>query len=228
MVEPITSAYQQTPWEPTVDLTGNKDSDQAGQKAAAQYTGIYGGSPTVTDQSPPPPRDASPAATAVPVLNPAYVQAPDFVPNAPPDSGGGTSADAGGASSSDPFYIDLGALLTAEQQCMNATLVAVEGYEILVNTVSAAIASDTIFGQHADGQDNQLNSEGQQFAATTDPQMQQLLNELGGVIEMMGQFNAMLNNAGQMYTYADDSSAFPSTEVIHLQNDLTNSAPPPT
>jgi hypothetical protein len=209
MTSPITSLYQGTPWEPTVYLTGNKEANQAQQKAAAQFTSVYGGSPTVTSQGAP---QSSPGSGAkVPTLTSAYQKAPDLVPNKPPSPSGGAGSPGGATSSSDPFSIDLGAALTAEQQCLNATQNAIAGYETLVTTVSPAMGSGSIFGQHADGNGDQLDPEGQQFAASTDPQMQQLLNAVGGVIGMMGQFNAMLNNAFQMYTWADYSSAFPAT-----------------
>jgi hypothetical protein len=219
---PITSAYQDTPTEPTVYLTGNKDANQAQQKAAAWYTRIYGGSATVVHGSAP---SESPGSGAtVPALTTAYQTAPDFVPNAPPapnPDGGGPAVP----SSSDPFYVDLGALRTAEQTCLNATRATIQAYQTLLNTVSPAISSGTIFGQDVEdtlyttgGGKNlgpmktaydQYDKEGQQVAAATDPAMQQLLYEVGGVIELMGQFNALLNNAGQMYTWTDDQSAFP-------------------
>jgi hypothetical protein len=213
MTSPIKSAYQNPAWAPTVYLTGNKNSDDAAQKAAAQYTSVYGSSPTLTHQGAPPDvtnQSAPGAATQVPTLAAAYQHAPDLGPNAPPASGGG--APGGGPTpSSDPFYVDLGAVLTAENQCLNATQNTIAEYESLVATVKAAINSSTVFGQHADGNGDPLDPEGQQFAASTDPQMQQLLNQLGGVIGLVGQINAALNNAGQIYTWTDYSSAFPDS-----------------
>jgi hypothetical protein len=202
MASANTSAYQGTPWEPTVYLTGNKESNQAQQSAAAQYTKTYGGSATVTHQGAP---SSSPSDEApIPSLAAAYQQAPDFVPNAPPSgaSGNGNSTP----SSSNPFFIDLAALGAAEQQCLNATQNAIAGYETLASTVSSAMGSSTIFGQRVDN--DQLDPQARQYASSTDAEMTQVLHYVGGVIEVMGQFNAMLNNAGQMYTYTDSSSAF--------------------
>lgn len=200
MTSANTSAYQGTPWEPTVYLTGNKESNKAQQSAAAQYTKTYGGSATVSSQSAP---SSGPSYEApIPSLAAAYQQAPDFVPNAPPSGGSGGSTP----SSSDPFFIDLAALGAAEQQCLNATQNAIAGYETLVSTVSSAMGSSTIFGQEVDN--DQLDPQAKQYAKSTDAAMTQVLHYVGGVIEVMGQFNAMLNNAGQMYTYTDSSSAF--------------------
>jgi hypothetical protein len=204
MTSANTSGFQETPWEPTVYLTGNKDSNQVQQNAAAQYTKIYGGSPTVTHGSPPSAgtNDAAP----VPSLAAAYTQAPDFVPNAPPMSGGGNG---GNTPSSDvPFFIDLAALRAAEQQCLNATQNAIAGYETLTSTVSSAMASTTIFGQEVDN--DQLDPDAKQFAKSIGPGMTTVLHFVGSVIEGMGQFNALLNNTGQMYTYTDSNCAFPS------------------
>jgi hypothetical protein len=222
MTSAITSAYQDTPWEPTVYLSSNKDANQDQENAAKQYTGIYGGSYTTTNESAP---TASPGAGApIPNLGPAYQQAPDLVPNKP---GGGAGAGAPPSGSSNPFYIDLGAVRTTEQQCLNATSEASAGYETLKSSVTGATSSSTIWGQDVENTEplqggrsgsgpvitsyDKLDSEGKSYAATIDPAMQQLLNQVGGVIEMMGQFNALLNNGLQMYTYTDDSSAFPAT-----------------
>jgi hypothetical protein len=222
MTDPIKSAYQDPAWEPTVYLTGNKQANQDQRDAASKYTSVYGGSYTTTSQSAP--KDTPGPGAKVPDVAAAYTQAPDLVPNPPAPAGSGSPGPSSG--SSNPFYIDLGALRTAEQKCLNATSDAMNGYDTLKSTATAAISSPYIFGQDVEatsyqhaGRDtgplvtayDQLDPEGQQFAASTDPAMQQLLAEVGGVLVMMGQFNALLNNGGQMYTYTDDSSAFPPT-----------------
>jgi hypothetical protein len=51
-----------------------------------------------------------------------------------------------------------------------------------------------------------LDSEGEAFAGSMIPAMEQLLNQVGGIIETMGIFAALLNNAGQMYANADYNS----------------------
>jgi hypothetical protein len=192
--------YPQTPpaFEPTID-----GSDKAQQNAAAQYTKTYGGSVTVSNQNPsssngPFYNYPEPDVTA------AYQQAPDFVPNPPPGSGSGTPG--GGASDSDAFLIDLAALKAAEQVCLGATEEAITACENLKSTVSSAVASPTIFGQEVDK--DPLDADAKQFALGMEATMSQVLYYFAGVVELMGQFNALLNNAGQMYTWADYSSAF--------------------
>jgi hypothetical protein len=125
------------------------------------------------------------------------------------------------------FTIDLGALKTAEQSFLDATTASVNAYETLKPIVTNAINSDTIFGQNvayvssnsgytslaAGGfgettTPDPLNDEGKQFAASIGPELHNLLVSAAGVLELMGGFSAMLNNAGQMYTYTDSSAAF--------------------
>jgi hypothetical protein len=57
-----------------------------------------------------------------------------------------------------------------------------------------------------------LDSEGQQFAGAINPAMEQLLQVIASTVETMGTFGAMLNNAGQMYTDGDATSAFPAPD----------------
>ena len=220
MTSPITPATPATPWEPTVYLTGNDQANSDQLAAASKYTSIYGGTYTQTHAPAP---QASPGQGAnVPGLATSYTRAPDLVPNKP--GGGSKGSPSAAAGSSNPFYVDLGAVRAAEQTCLNATSDAIVGYDTLKSTATAAISSPYIFGQDVETTRNsgsghisgplvtaydKLDPEGKQFAASIDPAMQLLLAEVGGVIEMMGQFNAMLNNAGQMYTWTDYSSAFP-------------------
>lgn len=222
MTQPIAPAYQSTPWQPTIDTSAAKAELQDEQQAAAQYTSIYGGSPLSSSH----PASSPPGEGAVvPSLSVAYTDSPHLVPipGKIPNNGAGLSGAVAEA-----FSIELGTLRASEQTCLNATAGAVDGYETLKSTVTSAINSSTIFGQNAamitaNGRPSPaavangpasnldpLDSEGQQFAASIDPQMEKLLYHVGAVIEAMGQFNAMLNNAGQMYTEADYNSAFPA------------------
>jgi hypothetical protein len=235
MTEALKSSYEGTPpaFEPTVDLSAKDAGDE--KKAAAKYTSIYGGSPQFINHP-----DStehlrnSPGTyvdTKVPVLATAYTDAPDLVPTKPPGQTGSGSPGAAGGSAS-PFYIDLGAARAAEQTCLDATSRAMEGYDTLKRTVTTALNSNSIFGQEVGktprinpgGEPGQgppgnlppptfpdkLDSEGRDFAASINPQMQSLLAQLGAVIEAMGQFDALLNNSFQMYAYTDHSSAFPT------------------
>lgn len=220
MTQPIAPAYQSTPWQPVIDTSAAKAELQDEQKAAAQFTSVYGGSPIET----PHPAPSSPGAgSPVPNLQTAYSDAPHLVPV----QGSGNSSSAASVALAEAFSIELGTLRASEQTSLNATAAAIDGYDTLKSTVNSAISSDSIFGQSdtvptvgppgraqaafgPSGDLDPLDSEGQQFAASIDPQMQKLLFQVGAVIEAMGHFNAMLNNAGQMYTDADYNSAFPT------------------
>jgi hypothetical protein len=61
---------------------------------------------------------------------------------------------------------------------------------------------------------DQLDSEGRQFAAAIDPQMEQLLQSAAGLIEAIGAFTALLNNAGQVYAQADYNSDFTAVPTV--------------
>jgi hypothetical protein len=235
--DPIDSIYQQTPWQPTVYQNASDASDV--QKAAAAYDQYYRGSPTVTTGSPPadsPPDPAGNFAAAyVPTLTNAYTQAPDFVPTPPPvTSGAGVGAAIG---SSSAFNVDLGQVRGTEQTCLGAASAAIDGYNTLKNDVMPAVQSDNIWGQNVyqsswvgsvggsrSWQTNYdpLNKEGDAFAASVNPGMQQLLGQVGGAIEALGQFCALLNNSGQMYTYTDfESSVGPAPEMWQASHIIT-------
>jgi hypothetical protein len=219
----------QNPWEPTI----NSSSTQDEKNAAAQYTSVYGGSPTGATPSGPTLLDSY----GVPDLGMAYQQSPDLVPNAP--GGGGTTSpsELAGAVAyvlqySPNFGIDLAALLSAEQAVLDKTSATVTEYENLKSLVTNAASSSSIFGQNVGFKDTwentgtgrggrgptaghyltrtvyeNLDKEGIAFANAINPQMEYLLQQIGGVLEMMGTYAAMLNNAGQLYAYTDSKSA---------------------
>lgn len=239
-VDPIRSKYQKTPWQPTVDPSSGDVSDQ--QSAISTYQETYGDAPYT------PPSGSSTTATAssywYPILSVAYSTAPGFVPLEETAS----HTHASGPPSSPPaavaqeFSIRLGDLMAAEQTCLDATSKAADEYQRLSSVASGAIHSNSIFGQivgtggggsgdprNGDkkssfmGGDSPLkydplDSEGKAFAQTIIPQMEQILQAIGNTIETMGQFTALLNNAGQMYTEADAGSAFPPPS--HMQGGL--------
>ncbi len=216
---------QQTPWEPTI----NPKSTQDEKNAAAQYTSVYGGSPTGTTPSGP----TLLGSYNVPDLGMAYTRSPDFVPKPPPGASGGGGSAATGAVFDIPIDIDLAALSSAEQAVLDKTSATVTEYENLKSLVRGAASSSSIFGQNVGFRDTwqdthvggmgrgpgagsvrpvtvyeNLDKEGIAFANAMSPQMEYLLQQIGGVLEMMGTYAAMLNNAGQMYAYTDSKSAF--------------------
>jgi hypothetical protein len=206
-------------WHPTVS-TGGKDSKDE-TKAAEKYDSIYGGSYTTT--APPPSSPPGTGGTIWP-LSMAYTTAPDLIPVPESQSAGSAST----VPLAEQFNVDLGAVRSTEQTFLTATGNILSAYQSLSTTVQSAVSSDSIFGQLdttpptssptskapstlGDGvQWDSLDDEGKDFASSVDPQMQQLLASVSDVIESMGQFNALLNNAAQMYTDADASSAFPA------------------
>jgi hypothetical protein len=218
MTDAAKSKYQTTPWQPTVD-TSNGDEKKAGE----DYTDVYGGTPTYGK----PTDDGDPQAPIgnIPVLTAAYTTAPDFVPTQGKTDGSSNNDTSMGSKGA--FKIDLGALKTSEQSFLNATTAAVNAYETLKPTVTNAINSPDLFGQMVGSVSSNsgyttlsaggwgtttnmdpLDSEGTEFAASIGPELHNLMVSAAGVIELMGAFSAMLNNAGQMYTYTDSSAAF--------------------
>jgi len=205
-------------WHPTVNTSDGDSSDET--KAAESYDSTYGGTYSTTA---PPSSSSSSSGTAY-SLSMAYSTAPDLIPV--PESQGSGSGPSGPLA--DQFNVDLGAVRSTEQTFLTATSDILNAYQTLSTAVQSAVSSDSIFGQLdttppttspnskagsilGDGvQWDNLDSEGMNFASSVNPQMQQLLAQVSNVIESMGQFNALLNNAAQMYTDTDASSAFPA------------------
>jgi hypothetical protein len=221
MTDPIASQYDTNVWQPTVDSSSGDAKDQ--KTAVSEYDKTYGDAPYT---APPSTGGSSSGSSTYYSLSMAYTAAPDLIPvaAAPPQSSGSAAPLA------DMFFVQLGSLKDAEQACLTATQSTVSQYQALSSVVGSAISSDSIFGQTVDtvtknNGDNkaselepavqvtpdQLDSEGTQFAQSIIPAMQQLLAAAGNTIEAMGQFTALLNNAGQMYTDTDAQSAFPSS-----------------
>lgn len=214
MVNPEVSPYESDPWQPTVD-TSTKDGDN--EKAAAKkYDSYYGGAYTDGSNSGDDGKvyDSYPDPTLAMV----FTQAPDLVPTpqlTPPSSSG----SAGTVDLSYEVDVQLADLRSTEQTCLTETSALVDAYNSLKGTVTSAVNSATIFGQNVGdpgGKDprvadlggdgptaSQYNSEGQDFATSMNSQMEQLLQQSGNAIELLGQFVSMLNVAGQMYAETD-------------------------
>jgi hypothetical protein len=145
-------------------------------------------------------------------------------------SSGGSSTNQSNDLQGGRFAIRLADLRAAETTCISATHTAIDGYGTLETKVINSIVNDFTFGQNVGSWSGKpspeavqwgaqgstftpdpYDEEAQKFAAAIDPQMKALLKSCAGVIEAMGGFTALLNNAGQMYTYSDYSSAFPET-----------------
>ena len=214
MVKPATSGYETAPFQPTVDPSSSDFSNE--QTAAQQYNAIYGGTyKTGTNSS-----DSGTVYNSytLPSLDMAFTQAPDLVPTAqllPPSSSSPSSPDL--SFSTD---VQLADLRSTEQTCLHETSALVDAYNSLKTTVTSAVNSTTLFGQNVGSAGiynprivalgggptptySQYNSEGQNFAASMNSQMEQALQQAGNAIELLGQFVAMLNVAGQMYAETD-------------------------
>ena len=219
----VQALYQQTPWEPTI----TSDSTFAEKEAAAEYTAQYGGSPNSTA---PPPSSATASFYPAPSLSMAYTQSPDIVPTAMSGSPSGDSPDPAAIVQLDPaFSIDLAELRSVEQSILNDTANVVDKYQQMYNLVTNAMFSSSFWGQnvgyvlnvHEDVKGGNghvpkevvydvLDKEGIAQANSMNPQMQLLLQQIGDAIELVGKYTALLNNAGQLYAYADSKSAFPT------------------
>jgi hypothetical protein len=225
---PIASAYQQdedpdSTFQPQISPSDSDYSDE--QQAVQNYQAVYGtagAAPTHTD---------TPSLTSVPpypALSMSYTTAPDFIPPLSGDQGGG-GGNSTAAAPAHPIFIDLETLRSTETTFLNATQAIVEDYQTLLPLVQNAINSAIFFGQQigttTDKGGNKkvttemntgttftpdsLDTEGTQFAAAVNPQMGQLLQQAGDMIEALGTFTAMMNTAGQYYTGADAGSVFP-------------------
>lgn len=219
-VDPIASAYQQDPWEPTVDT-----SDGNQKKAGKDYTDVYGG--TVTDggtgkdDKSGDGKDTPAKAGKEPALTMVYTTAPDFLPGPPPPKNGTTPP---GAMESGLFGVQLSALRATEQTFLDAASGMIAGYDTLRSVVDEAASGTDYFGQQAGYSEPQetnspyyhpmgfdpdtYDQEAAEFAAAIVPQMKNLLNSIGHTVEACGQFTALLNNAGQTYATIDNNSVF--------------------
>jgi hypothetical protein len=213
-VKPIKSKYQAHAWQPTVD-----SSDSSQSAAGKDYTDVYGGKVKSGSGGAGTGDGRHEKSGREPILAMAYTTAPNFIAST------SSGENAASAMESGRFSVQLAALLSAEQTCLNATSAMVTGYGTLRNVVDNAAAADNLFGQQtghwaANTSDHQSSwlgdhwvadehaKESQEFAASIVPQMKNLLNNIGNVIEACGQFNALLNNAGQTYATIDSKAEF--------------------
>jgi hypothetical protein len=117
---------------------------------------------------------------------------------------------------------------SGEQSMLDATNAIVSPYNELEQQVQDAISGGTIYGQQATVtehvmapgsrpiatppvtvQDTTLQQIAQEFAAQINPSMTRVLRLIADGTETVGMFIAMLNDAGQIYTFADKNSAVP-------------------
>jgi hypothetical protein len=225
-IDPEKPTADSDPWQP--DAPNSKDKDKgAEQSANDQYHGVYGGSDAPASSGG---GSSTPGAIVPdPTLSMDYTTAPDIRPVK--QTGG--SASSGQVAPSPAFTVDLGQLRTAENNVLAATQQMVIQYSSLLSQVQSDQNSPTMWGQtvghtpdnsmsmqnmndkRSDGvstgdgtTDNEFDQEGVQFAAAMGPAMTAVLAEVAQTIEMIGQFTALLNNAGQTYAQTDYSCVF--------------------
>lgn len=213
------SKYQSKPWEPDVDKGSGAE-----QKAADDYTKIYGGSPNYQKPDDQKPESQDDDATTeklktVPAVSLAYPTSPDLIPIAQdkPDSGDGPKP-----AHYPSLTINLGELRATEQTFLDSISTIASHYEALHTKVTAAIGDPNLFGQqtgewqtltYSGGSTYSINEQhwvidenaegGAETAAATNLRMTELLQGIAGLTETLGVFTADLNNTGQLYTITD-------------------------
>lgn len=171
----------------------------------------------------------------LPELAMAWTSAPNIIPQA--ESPGGSGGSGGGSADAAPhadLLIDLGSLRAGEQSILSSSSTTVDQYE---QTKSLFLADkDWVYGQQATRQaavDVGFNNSGgtqnlqlqtvpdfiaptaQAFADGSNGQpginaaQEQVLQSVGNVMAMVGEFVAAMNDAGEAYGIADVNSNFP-------------------
>jgi hypothetical protein len=118
---------------------------------------------------------------------------------------------------------DLKAMRDTETTMLTDANVAVSEYENVRMYTLDHMGS--IFGQAATGhieyrsnsqggvsqtqEPNEFRASAKKFAATMNPAMERALEQIGGVLEKMGEYIALVNQSGQVFAQADDTSRFP-------------------
>lgn len=168
----------------------------------------------------------------VPNLQVAWSALPSF--NNDPQDTGGNGDGKEDVPSCGPIEVHLGTLRSAEQRMLDSSRTIVDDYENLRNKVLSV--KDTVFGQNAtvkeikggqsgvDG--NTYNGAGagvrheetvpspihdlaNKFAAEINPAQEKVLWQIANTVEIVGQYIAAVNRAGQAYGRADRLSMFP-------------------
>ncbi|MFI8850953.1 hypothetical protein [Streptomyces sp. 891-h] len=207
MTDPINSQYDTDPLQPPSDDEESKDTE--GEL-----------SPTT--------RKAEDHSGDIPVLNTAWNKLPSYN-DAPPmekQEGKGTLPPIPPDSD---FVFKAGEVRESEQRMLSSTRTAVDGYEELRTKFLAE--KDHVFGQglrheydtmsavpvsmgNGNGSERTHHNEpadfnGDEFGATMVPMMEKALAQIGSVLAATGEYIAMINIAGQMYSQADRESRFP-------------------
>ncbi|NSC22899.1 hypothetical protein FM076_17655 [Streptomyces albus subsp. chlorinus] len=208
MTDPINSQYDSHPLQPPPD----DDSKNSDEQAEAN------------------PDKGKDFSGEIPALDTAWDKLPSFNDKPPLEEQSGGGGEKPTFSPDTNFTFKAGEVREAEQSMLNSTRTAVDGYEELRTKFLAE--KDHVFGQglrhiydtggpgasgiglNASGDTTQHHDEpadfnGDEFGATMVPMMEKALAQVGSVLAATGEYIAMINIAGQMYSQADRDSRFP-------------------
>ncbi|TDD81477.1 hypothetical protein E1293_18600 [Actinomadura darangshiensis] len=144
------------------------------------------------------------------------------------DGGGDEPPDA--TPSSGDFSINLESVATNVENMLSTSRELVTKYEALRTNVLAN--QSTIFGQQSTEEDEGFfdfstgeywnwddgsepddpsiwQKPAMEFAAQMNPMQRKVLQQVGGVLELVGEYIALANHSGQVYAEADRNSQFP-------------------
>jgi hypothetical protein len=178
--------------------------------------------PSKGNDAPPDPKATQDLPYPVPNLGLTYPYvAPSFNLDPPNSSGSGNAAPAPPCA---PFDVNLVALRWDVASLFGAMVGLVDDYQTLRDKVMAA--KDTVFGQNArvpdnvygveyyqpseNGQPSPIQDNAKQFAATMNPAQDKALAQMAAAMEVVGQYIAAVNRAGQAYSSADRKAEFPA------------------
>jgi hypothetical protein len=168
----------------------------------------------------------------VPDLSVAWPAPHSFNEDPPKDANGRSSGDsaADDAPSCGDISIDLSTLMSALTSMLGTTRTAVDDFESLRNAFLST--KDTIYGQEEEpfvGTDagsgggsigtgvsvgttynSPVRDPARQFANEINPALEKALFQVGGALEVVGQYIAALDRSGQFYGEADRAAMFPN------------------
>jgi hypothetical protein len=237
MTNPEKSDFQETPWAPTIDTSSDtEDQETAAADYEAVY-GIRPLYSTGSDpgDDPPPPTvpmpDLASAYLSAPDFKPS--QSSGSAAGAPPKTSPKTfSINLDTLRTAEDMCLGAAHAAIAEYNSLKSAVSDViadpnffgqnvgkwhEGLQGSPTTTPHPGGPRTSGGENGVPGDygrgmswkpDPLDSESVSFAESINPQLTKLLEQIAGAVEVMGSFNALLNNAGQMYTEADYSSAY--------------------
>ena len=181
--------------------------------------------PSGDDDAPPDPDNAKNLSYLVPDLHIAWGTAPSF--NDDPPGEGGAGAPPKDITVSERFSVNLADMRNVLQEMLTAARPVVDSYETLRKDFESQ--KDTVWGQNATQVYNDpvvqsiaespstaqteqrlpIQDYAHQFARELNPSAEKAMWRFANAMEVVGQFIAALDHAGQTYGFADRHSRFP-------------------